>query len=608
LKEEEEQILKELDDAHQELIDARAAVVAQDDDVAVSTDNERNDSGLSQEILRQGSIERNVDDEIHDWKFSENEMNETLQILESNREKQKKGKFSCISDFYKRVFHGPDILELEPKYFGLNPDNKGKAFLTSVDRPSYAVVTFTSRHAAVIARQCLADGMPTNHWEQVDDIPIYPLAEAPQNMYLFPRGYMRPVTPTITYASKKFRRWLVIVFYIAFTLSFTVIMNAINQVLWNPDLIGRFNLSTTVIPTLSGATQSLVFSACPQVFKFIANKEGLATNTAVAEQRAMMYFWYFYLFARYLGQFVLETFNKFTSGGLIEELVISAVSELAATIPTILGPSALTYIIFATSLTWPLMYFLQTPNFLVSMAGLRFINRVMKGGGPGAEASFRIYVNSGYVFACLTVLAPLCPLIGPFGLLYFVVQSPMLRWLMVFSYRPKFDGGGDKWPKLHHMIITSLVLSQLLVSVSFLLKGNYYEGVIIILCIIPTLLYNGIIKERFLRPYQDASLRDTSRMYNAHQEKQKGLDEWQKREEFRRWLVDCHKASYLPTCLSGGNKNLLTAEPAMVVAKPIPNDSAKNIPEMDGDKNLRGLFRRQSAQKGGIMRRQRFGI
>jgi hypothetical protein len=190
LKEEEEQILKELDDAHQELIDARAAVVAQDDDMAVSTDNDIDESGLSQKIIHQGSIERSVNDEIHEWKFSENEMNETLQILESRGANQKEGKSSCITDFFKRVFRGPDILELEPKYFGLNPDNKGKAFVTSVDRPSYAVVTFTSRHAAVVARQCLADGTPTNNWEQVDDIPIYPLAEAPQNMYLFPRGYM----------------------------------------------------------------------------------------------------------------------------------------------------------------------------------------------------------------------------------------------------------------------------------------------------------------------------------------------------------------------------------------------------------------------------------
>ena len=80
--------------------------------------------------------------------------------------------------------------------------------------------------------------------------------------------------------------------------------------------------------------------------------------------------------------------------------------------------------------------------------------------GPGAEVPYRIYVDSGYVFACMTALAPLCPLIGPFALLYYIVISPMLRWLVVFAYRPRFDGGGDKWPKLHHIIVTSLLLGQ----------------------------------------------------------------------------------------------------------------------------------------------------
>ena len=80
--------------------------------------------------------------------------------------------------------------------------------------------------------------------------------------------------------------------------------------------------------------------------------------------------------------------------------------------------------------------------------------------GPGSEVPYRIYVDSGYVFACMTSLAPLCPLVAPFGLMYFVILSPMLRWLMIFAYRPIFDGGGDKWPQLHHIIVTSLVLGQ----------------------------------------------------------------------------------------------------------------------------------------------------
>jgi hypothetical protein len=143
--------------------------------------------------------------------------------------------------------------------------------------------------------------------------------------------------------------------------------------------------------------------------------------------------------------------------------------------------------------------------------------------------------------------------------------------------------------------------------ITFLLKGNLIEGLIIGACTIPTLLFNTLILDNFLRPFRDASLRHTGRINRANQAKEEDKDSWQEREEFRRWLVDCHKASYLPTCLSGGTKNLLTAEPTMVV--PILKQSDESGPaSIDTDTNMRNLFERQTGQKGGIMRRQRFGI
>ena len=66
---------------------------------------------------------------------------------------------------------------------------EGRAFLTDHIYPSYAVATFTSRYAAIIARQCLIDGGGTSAWRKVDDIPIYPLADSPPFMY-FPSGFM----------------------------------------------------------------------------------------------------------------------------------------------------------------------------------------------------------------------------------------------------------------------------------------------------------------------------------------------------------------------------------------------------------------------------------
>jgi len=48
-----------------------------------------------------------------------------------------------------------------------------------IDTDSYAVVTFTSRQAAIAARQCLADGCGLDRWREIDFIPIPPLADAP---------------------------------------------------------------------------------------------------------------------------------------------------------------------------------------------------------------------------------------------------------------------------------------------------------------------------------------------------------------------------------------------------------------------------------------------
>lgn len=66
-----------------------------------------------------------------------------------------------------------------PKYYGIM-EKSGKAFVTALDHPTYAVVTFTSRQAAIAARQSLADGAGSNTWKQVDDIPIPPLGKCSQ--------------------------------------------------------------------------------------------------------------------------------------------------------------------------------------------------------------------------------------------------------------------------------------------------------------------------------------------------------------------------------------------------------------------------------------------
>ena len=59
--------------------------------------------------------------------------------------------------FLKRIYKGKEnTVTAVPKHYGCKPDNEeATAFITDTEHPSYAVITFTSRHSAIIARQCL---------------------------------------------------------------------------------------------------------------------------------------------------------------------------------------------------------------------------------------------------------------------------------------------------------------------------------------------------------------------------------------------------------------------------------------------------------------------
>jgi hypothetical protein len=112
------------------------------------------------------------------------------------------------------------------------------------------------------------------------------------------------------------------------------------------------------------------------------------------------------------------------------------------------------------------------------------------------------------------------------------------------------------------MFVCSVHPRQILLGIVLALR-YYVAGIIIGVCAIPTYGFHLIVTERFGRAYRDAALLQTSH-----------LDGWGDcssqvlREEYRRWLVDCHKASYVPTCLVGSSDGVaFTSEPAVVVPR-----------------------------------------
>ena len=140
-------------------------------------------------------------------------------------------------------------------------------------------------------------------------------------------------------------------------------------------------------------------------------------------------------------------------------------------------------------------------------------------------------------------------------------MTPVLRWILIFVHRPRYDGGGNIWPLLHDILLSSMIVAQVLLTSMMVLKMAYGPALLAALSIVPTFMFGVTAKDRFLRCYNDAGLVQTSLLDGWDASKSNSAAD---REDFRKWLVDCHKASYIPICLAGMD-SFLTAEPAVVI-------------------------------------------
>ena len=118
------------------------------------------------------------------------------------------------------------------------------------------------------------------------------------------------------------------------------------------------------------------------------------------------------------------------------------------------------WIIVRTTIILPFVYLLQCNTFIFEILRLKCLSRAVRGGGPGGPVPFRIYVDSGVVFLCVAALAPASPIVAPVALLYFLVFCPILRWLLIFVYRPYSDAGGQRWPFVFQIFISAMIFAQ----------------------------------------------------------------------------------------------------------------------------------------------------
>ena len=440
-----------------------------------------------------------------------------------------------------------------------------------VGESTFAVVTFTSRQAAVAARHVLADSRGTDRWNAVSEMPSPPLADAPVFNYKSFRGCVRPVTVSINDRGKLIRHVLALAALGGLYIFYIIPLTAVQNLLSPESLQGILPDLDTWLQNdfakyiFSGFIPALVwtgfYAICPPMFKAIANFGSNATSAADAERSALRYFWWFMIVSAFTGTSLASAVIR--DGGLnLGSTFESVLVEAASDIPSIISATWLNWIIVRVSLVLPTQYILQMNAFLFSWLRLKVLVRAVQGGGSGGPIPYRIYVDSGVVLLCLLALAPASPLIAIAAFVYFLFSVPMLRWVLIFLYKPKFDIGGARFPFIFDMIVSGILAGQILLGAMLFVRKAIGPACMAIFPLPITLFYRWVLLKRYLKRFTDVALLQTSLLdgWDTNEESNTA-----KREEFRQFLVDCHKAAYVPVCIASEEATVITSEPAVVV-------------------------------------------
>jgi len=332
---------------------------------------------------------------------------------------------------------------------------------------------------------------------------------------------------------------------------------------------------------ISGITSSIVWSMffmlCPQVFKLIAYFGSKATSLAQAERRALQYFWWFMVITAFTGPmlayWILGTVNKGERlGDGFRQLLI----HLAGATPTLIAANWLNWIIYRFTIILPINFLLQFNTFMFSFLGWKCCSRITIGGGPGGPIPYRIFVDSGVVLMCTVALAPASPLVAPAALAYFLFCEPLLRRNVIFVYRPRYDDGGLRWMFVFDMIVSALVVGQILLALQMGLKNALGPGLIATAAIPATIWFQWYCKKRYEPAFENTALLRTPLLDGWDSLDNMSMD---RREEHRRFLIDAHKAAYIPVCIAGSESAaILTDTPATVVPHSIDSESDRGAP------------------------------
>jgi hypothetical protein len=222
----EEEILEAARVANEELIEARTSVnrltsgeleTAEseegEDDASMSKIDDENaglldpEKGIQQPAKESKSLrKRATASSAQKWKQAQS-LAQSIQGFPRKSGKKDETPRKWVAPWRRAVGQTREIVENNARRFRRTIARTGNVVTNVLEHPTYAVITFTSRQAAIAARQCLADGGGLDRWVEIKELPIAPLADAPPWDIMFCRGFCRPVTLTISDNEKKCRRF-----------------------------------------------------------------------------------------------------------------------------------------------------------------------------------------------------------------------------------------------------------------------------------------------------------------------------------------------------------------------------------------------------------------
>jgi len=429
--------------------------------------------------------------------------------------------------------------------------------------PTYAIVTFTSRQAAVAARQCLTDGRGRNMWIDDPFHPVPPLAYSPAFNCSF--GCCIPVTFTISHTQAFVRKTIaylsLAVIYCFSTYFFLFLQKKVREILTEEieytDHVERF------IGLMPGYFQVLYLCGVPYVLKFIALSGSGAKSLARAEFVALHYYWWFIFVIAFTGSTVSQAIINIYKVGAVQEEFKMFIKAIGRALPVQNSYVWMSLLLTRALIILPAVYLLQIITWTYECLGMRCCKLIMTGGMNGAKLPYHMHIDSLTNFLCLVVLSFVSPLVAPVTMCYYLFAAPIHRWNLIFLYKPEYDGGGLRWPFAFDAFISSLVLAQCCLALSIAIKGALGAALFAILPLPITILFRYRTRKKYLRAYLDAGLIQMSRLdgWDNHSLRSKRA-----RENFREFLVDAHKAAYMPMFIAGTTANPLTMEAAGVIA------------------------------------------